>query len=134
MIEEDDLNCDSFSMYPVWCWTADNEHYQPVLNYSPLPEDRGNLFIKAKLISADGESFNGSIIGYESYHALSIFHEGQEYTLNLRSKHLLNMGLGRLWKGLNREIENFFPITFKTNLLYESGKKVEGVLQPKFWK
>jgi hypothetical protein len=134
LIEESELNPNNFDAYPVWCWTDDNEFYKPVLDYAPLPDDQGDLFIKVRLTCSNGASFEGSVIGYKSYHAFSIFNDGQEYTLNLRSKQLLSMGLNRLWKGLNREIENFFPVSFEANFCYSSGEQVKGMLSPKFWK
>ena len=134
MIELDDLTPEKFDQYPVWCWTDDNEKYQPVSSFVPLPDDKGDLFIKVKLACADGSRFDGLIVGYESYHAFSIFYEGEEYSMNLRSKQLLSIGLNKLWKGIGREIENLFPIDFEANLFYQSGEKVEGKLETKFWK
>ena len=134
MTKENDFNLDNFEAFPVRCWTDDNESCQPVLDFAPLPDDKGVLFINVNLNCADGTAFKGSVIGYKTFHAFSVFYEEREYTINLRSREAMDRGLKRLWVGLGREIENFFPVKFEGDLFYKTGEKVEGELQPRFWK
>jgi len=121
------LEKESFDNCPVWSFAENMQDYRPVLAPSPLPGDRGPLFIKAKFEAANGTSLEGYVVHQGIVYAVGIFVNGREFTFNRRLSDLAEPTLTALFVALDTEPFELFPLTFTTEFCLANGERVGGV-------
>lgn len=105
-----------------------NEHcVYTLLETNPFPE-RMRIYIKAMLVTANGQSFKGYVINEDAY-CISIFHGGREFSF---SYHPMSESHNReqeqkLLRSLGSLGSELFPITYKTDYFASNGDRICGV-------
>jgi hypothetical protein len=118
-----------FDQYPVWVWSDDNEHHQPISETEPSPEDYGTLFIKARL-DAEDHSFDGYLIGGSTFYAFGMFVEGHEFVMNLNLPDMMDKNLADIAALLKCRPFKLFPIRFTSPVRLKGGQKIGGTINP----
>ena len=123
------LTPDDFHRYAVWVWDDDTEAHLPVSEEDPAPADYGTLFIKARFNSAD-RHFDGYLVGGSSFYAFGVFLAGREFVMNLNLPDMMRDNLKEIYRILDCESFDFFPVHYISRVRWKDGKKIEGTLAP----
>lgn len=121
------LEKESFDQYPVWSFAENMQDYVPVLAFSPLPEDRSPLFVKARLKPARGPELEGYVVYQAVLYAIGIFVNGQEFTFNRRLLSRAGESSANLFRAMGTKPFELFPLEFVTDFSFADGEKLAGV-------
>jgi len=127
-MSEKDLTEELLKRHPVWKWDEEMEGHVPVADYDPLPIDEGTLFIRAKFCTKSGDQLGGYLVGTESFYAIGIFAEGEEFVLNLRLPDLAQQSLSKLRRLLGSPSLVLFPLEYVADVELTQMRRPEGVL------
>ncbi len=124
------LTKELFDRHPVWKWDKTNEGHCPVENPETLPEGDPSLFFRAIFKTSDGETFNGYVIGRESFYAFGLFVEGKEIVLNLNLPEFIQEEIQEICALLGRQNLQLFPLHFQTQFRVDEKHEIQGTLSP----
>jgi hypothetical protein len=120
------LNKYSFEQHPVWRWDDENTSHIPVDQSDPLPDDVGDLFIKASFYAPDGLMLEGYIVGLVSFHAIGIFVDDKSLLFNSNFPQMAHQELGELYSFLRMKPFPVFPLRYETNFHFAGGDNISG--------
>jgi hypothetical protein len=124
------LACDSFELCPVWKWGDDEDSYEPVWKYDPLPDDQGALLVRARLTAASGEEFSGYLIRGGSVYAVGIFLGSEEFVLNVRLPEECEHDVDQIRRLLGAPALRMFPLRYRSDVRLARCESVVGEFSP----
>ena len=112
--------------HPVWMWNDSMDDLVPVEDFIPLPNDEGDLFIRAMFEMPSGKRALGSLTGCGSCYAFSIIIEGKEFifNINLPSRNLEKEKT--IADELNDPSFSLFPLKYESEFYFEGEGKISG--------
>jgi hypothetical protein len=113
----------SLAQTPVW-WRGDDEELRPVDDYEPLPEDRGDLYLKTELVTPGGVKLPGCVLSM-SRHFVVLFVGDEAFYFNANMAPLQSdlERLNRLVPALGGRI---FPLRFATPFHFPGEPPIAG--------
>ncbi len=128
-MSESTLTKDHFDRHPVWAWDDGMEGHVPAEPFDPLP-DEVTLFIRARFVAASGERLRGYLIGSESFYAVGLFVEGQEFVLNLNLPELAEADALKISQLLDIPNLELFPMRYEDDVDFKRSPVLRGKLPP----
>ena len=105
-----------FSKCPIWC--LEEDLFYPVTTPDEMPEDPGDVRIKANFCTARGLHFSGYIVGFEKVFSIGVFVNGAGYRFNRNLPDLSGEQLSEMIKSLGSEklkgASDMFPLHYET--------------------
>ena len=117
-----------FQLHPVWKWNESRDGYIPVLNPCPLPTDEDTLFISARFTIANGDYFDGYVVGSTTLYAFFIFCDDKSYGFNLNAATLNETSKNSLAEHLHKPVSEVFPIQYATEFHFPDTPPISGVM------
>jgi len=113
--------------HPVWEWNAGHDHLQPlVLDGQVLPEDHGELHVKAACRTCCGLAVNGYVIALGEPHVVGLFVAGDEFIFNKGLPGMVAQEAKKLFVKLNVKPSSLFPLEYDTNFAWGDGTPLKG--------
>jgi len=111
---------------PVWKWNDSMDDLVPVEDFIPLPNDEGDLFIRAMFEMPSGKRVLGSLAGYGSYHSFSVIVEGKEFDFNINLPSMNLETEKEIADELNDPSFSLFPLKYESEFYFEGEGKISG--------
>ncbi len=124
-----DLTKHDFDRCPVWYWDDDLDGYLPVLSYDPLPDDRGNLRVRAVFVAESGERFHGYLIGIVKPFAFELFWGEEAFGFNLNLPDLARGEVSRLRVAVGSSELRLFPVRYYDDVGFVDSPRLSGVIE-----
>lgn len=122
-----DLSRKHFEQYPIWTWDEEMEYLEPVDEAEPSIKDYNDLFIRA-VFTTNGYSFNGYLMGGETFYGFALFIKGKEIGFNFNLPKLIEESCQKIFRLLNCKPFRFFPIAYSSNVSLKEKKTISGTL------
>ena len=120
------ITLECFRQFPVWAWSGSMDYYQPVVDFTTLPDDLGNLFIKATFVTPDCQQFDGeiSLTGLHEAYAANLLIDDQSFDLD----DMFEKELSRLRQYLGQPDLQLFPLEYHTEFHTADGEPIKGII------
>ena len=118
---------------PVWMWVDDFDDeslIEPVPPTNPLPDDLGDLFVKADFYTPSGRHFSGFIIVADTVYVAELEAEGEYFGFNKALKDLGEESLDELRRRIGDESAEIFPLRYETGYRLYDGTPLSGTFDP----
>ncbi|NNJ26675.1 hypothetical protein LzC2_27650 [Planctomycetes bacterium LzC2] len=102
------------------------EHFLPVGEYEPLPEDLGTLFILANCKLSGGHQFEGYVVGTGSIYALNLFVDERSFMFNANLQGLADEEASQMAGFLSIDVRDVFPIHYETCFGFPGSENLSG--------
>jgi hypothetical protein len=113
----------SLAQCPVWS-RRDDEQLEPVYDHEPLPDDRGELYVKADLTTPRGVKLPGCIL-LPSCHFVLVFVGDERFFFNNQIEPLAS-DLERLHRLVPALGERVFPLRYATPFHFGGEPPISG--------
>jgi hypothetical protein len=124
------LTSRSFDRYPVWAWTDDERLHRPIENATPLPEDVGPLFVRARFVAADGTELKGYLVtDAGSVFAIGILIDDRELVFNKNLPDMAGRELSELFSALGRDAFQVFPLRYQAEFHFPNESNLKGIFE-----
>jgi hypothetical protein len=123
-----------FAQFPIWA-DVDDDLYRPVEGVVTLPEDMGQLLVRALFVTPAGTNIDGYVaLGRGRVYAIGLFLKSREVGFNINLSDLAEEKFKSLQKALPtaqaRSKAMVFPIRYATGFKRANGEELAGIFDP----
>ncbi len=127
-----DLTIQDFHSYPLWTWEEDTEFVNPLTDFDTIPNDTDAVFVICEITTNSNDTIVGVVtvrVGDQEVYVISFPDEsGKLIDVPLQPilKKTKDFQLKKLCTIMNKNLEDIFPVNFRTSFRFSDGKPLRG--------